>query len=120
MNTVKEAIFLQYGSTAPLTALRMEQQNAMWDAVMVRTHAPYNPVTLRFAAPLTAGGCGGQSEDARSFKSAAAEISPPELKHVPIRLMVPGKEAAVQAPISATDQEGLHLTALLCRARGAS
>ena len=41
MNTVKEAIFLQYGSTAPLTALRMEQQNAMWDAVMVRTHAPH-------------------------------------------------------------------------------
>ena len=120
MNTVKEAIFLQYGSTAPLTALRMEQQNAMWDAVMVRTHAPYNPATLRFAASLTAGGCGGQSEDARSFKSAAAEISPPELKHVPIRLMVPGKEAAVQAPISATDQEGPHLTARLCRARGAS
>ena len=46
MNTVKEAIFLQYGSTAPLTALRMEQQNAMWDAVMVRAHAPYNPATF--------------------------------------------------------------------------
>ena len=46
MNTVKEAIFLQYGSTAPLTALRMEQQNAMWDAVMVRAHATYSPATF--------------------------------------------------------------------------
>ena len=53
MNTVKEAIFLQYGSTAPLTALRMEQQNAMWDAVMVRTHAPpTTPPPSRFAASL--------------------------------------------------------------------
>lgn len=80
MNTVKEAIFLRFGSTQPLTSLAMEQQTTMWESLM--------------------------EEDVRKFSEAAAAIRTTEVKHVPVRILLPGRPAAVQAPVSPTDQDG--------------
>ena len=40
INTVKEAVFLQHGSTKLLTSLSMEQQTAMWTAIIAGPHSP--------------------------------------------------------------------------------
>ena len=80
MNTVKEAIFLRFGSTQPLTSLAMEQQTQMWESLM--------------------------EEDVRKFSEAAAAIRPGEVKHVPVRILVPGRPAAVQAPVTPIGLDG--------------
>jgi autophagy-related protein 5 len=80
MNTVKEAIFLRYGSTQPLTSLAIEQQTQMWESLM--------------------------DEDVRKFSDVAAAIRPSDVKHIPLRILVPGRPAAVQAPVTPTDQDG--------------
>lgn len=80
MNTVKEAIFLQYGSTQPLTTMAIDQQTQMWDSMM--------------------------EENVRKFSKVAEAIRPSDVKHVPLRILVPGRPAAVQAPITPTDQDG--------------
>ena len=80
MNTVKEAIFLQYGSTQPLTSMAIEQQTQLWDSIM--------------------------DENVRKFAEVATAIRPSDVKHVPLRILVPGRPAAVQAPVTPTDQDG--------------
>ena len=80
MNTVKEAIFLQYGSTQPLTTMAIEQQTKLWDSMM--------------------------EENVRKFSEVAEAIRPSDVKHVPLRILVPGRPAAVQAPVTPTDADG--------------
>lgn len=80
MNTVKEAVFLQYGSTQPLTSMPIEQQTQLWESIM--------------------------EQNVRRFSEVAAAIRPSDVKHVPLRILVPGRPAAVQAPITPTDQSG--------------
>lgn len=80
MNTVKEAVFLQYGSTQPLTSMKIEDQTQLWDSIM--------------------------EEDVRTFVKVATAIRPSDLKHVPLRILVPGRPAPVQGPITPTDQAG--------------
>ena len=70
MNTVKEAVFLQYGSTQPLTSMKIEDQTQLWDSIM--------------------------EEDVRKFAKVATAIRASDLKHVPLRILVPGRPAPVQ------------------------
>ena len=51
MNTMKESIFLQYGSTQPLTSLGMEQQAALWSALLAEDACKFADA----AAPLSRG-----------------------------------------------------------------
>lgn len=80
MNTVKEAIFLQYGSTQPLTTMAIDLQTQLWDSMM--------------------------DENVRKFSELAGAIRPSDVKHVPLRILVPGRPAAVQAPVTPTDADG--------------
>jgi hypothetical protein len=90
MNTLKEGIFLQCGSTQPLTSLSMEQQTELWDSIsQAKDVRRFAAAAAPIAASLACDGAGAGAGGGTTI-----------VKNVPLRVVIPGRAAVVQAPLT--------------------
>lgn len=103
-NSLKQALFLQYGSSKVAMSITKLSHKKLWDAIIRSNYSLYHEVNVDIQADNT--GCRSYG---RSDESGDGGVKGGGkggvLRHVPVRLLVDGKPA-IQRPFTAFVQEG--------------